>query len=167
MERPTTAVAVRLEVRREVIRTVRRQFQLGWQGIHGVPHWGRVRWNGLAMARANGARVDVVELFAFLHDSHRHHDGWDPQHGARGADFALTLNRELLRLDRAGIELLTYAIRHHSDGLTEADVTVQTCWDADRLDLGRVGITPRPSKLCTEVAREPWLLDRAYARSKR
>ena len=36
--------------RREVLRLVREQFQLDWQGIHGVPHWARVRWNGLNMA---------------------------------------------------------------------------------------------------------------------
>jgi len=31
---------------------------------------------------------------------------------------------------------------HHSDGAVDADPTIQTCWDADRLDLGRVGIKP-------------------------
>jgi uncharacterized protein len=88
-------------------------------------------------------------------------------HWARGADFALQLNSELLRLDRSGLEMLIYAVRRHSDGLTEADVTVQTCWDADRLDLGRVGIVPGPDRLCTEQARDPLLLDRAYRRSVR
>jgi uncharacterized protein len=154
-------------IRREVIRVVRRQFRLDWQGIHGAPHWARVRWNGLTMARAHGARTDIVELFAFLHDSQRHSDGRDREHGARGADFTLQLNSELLKLDRAGLEMLAYAVRHHSDGLIEADVTVQTCWDADRLDLGRVGITPRPDKLCTEEARQAWLFERAYRRSVR
>jgi uncharacterized protein len=38
---------------------------------------------------------------------------------------------------------------------------VQTCWDADRLDLGRVGIIPRPDRLCTEEARDPVLFERA------
>ena len=151
--------------RRQLIEIVRRQFRLEWQGIHGVPHWGRVRWNGLAMARVNGAREDIVELFAFLHDSQRFHDGTDREHGARAADYALELNREVLRLDRPGLELLTYAVRHHSDGLLEADLTVQTCWDADRLDLGRVGKTPRVEKLCTEEARDPVLRDLAYQRS--
>ena len=153
--------------RREVLRIVREQFRLEWRGIHGAAHWARVRLNGLTMARVNGARLDVVELFALLHDSQRHHDGRDPEHGERGADFTLRLNSELLRLDRPGLEMLTYAVRHHSDGLIEADVTVQTCWDADRLDLGRVGIVPRPDKLCTEQARNPVLLDRAYRRSLR
>ena len=34
-----------------------------------------------------------------------------------------------------------------------SDVTIQICWDADRLDLGRVGITPHPSRLCTAAAK--------------
>jgi uncharacterized protein len=153
--------------RRQLIEIVRRQFRLEWRGIHGVPHWARVRWNGLTIAQVNGARPDVVELFAFLHDSQRFHDGRDREHGARGADFTLQLNRELLLLDRPGLEMLAYAVRHHSDGLTEADVTVQTCWDADRLDLGRVGITPRADRLCTEQARDPVLFDIAYRRSLR
>jgi uncharacterized protein len=72
-----------------------------------------------------------------------------------------------LRLDRPGLEMLAYAVRHHGDGPIEADVTVQTCWDADRLDLGRVGITPRPDRLCTEQARDPLVFERDYARSVR
>jgi hypothetical protein len=51
--------------RREVLRIVREQFMLEWRGIHGVAQWARVRLNGLTMARANGARRDVVELFAW------------------------------------------------------------------------------------------------------
>jgi uncharacterized protein len=39
--------------------------------------------------------------------------------------------------------------------VTDPDVTVRTCWDADRLDLGRVGVTPDPILLCTDVARRP------------
>jgi uncharacterized protein len=155
------------DLRRALLKTVREQFRLEWQGIHGVPHWSRVRWNGLTMAQVNGARADVVELFAFLHDSQRFHDGRDREHGARAADFTLELNRDLLKLDRAGLEMLAYAVRHHSDGLIEADLTVQTCWDSDRLDLGRVGITPRPDRLCTEQARDPMLFEVAYRRSVR
>jgi uncharacterized protein len=40
-----------------------------------------------------------------------------------------------------------------------------TCWDADRLDLGRVGIRPDPARLCNEAARHPKLLSEAYERS--
>ena len=162
-----SGAAMSKDRRREVLRIIREQFQLNWQGIHGVPHWARVRWNGLSLAAVNGARADVVELFAFLHDCQRHHDGRDREHGMRAADFTIALDRQLLKLDRPGLELLTYAVRYHSEGLTEADITVQTCWDADRLDLGRVGIVPRPDRLCTAEARDPVLLDLAYRRSVR
>jgi uncharacterized protein len=55
--------------------------------------------------------------------------------------------------------LLTYACECHTDGLREGDVTVQTCWDADRLDLWRVGFDPRPDLLCTEAARDTSIMD--------
>jgi uncharacterized protein len=53
----------------------------------------------------------------------------------------------------AEMSLLIDACTRHSDGHLEADVTVQTCWDADRLDLPRVGIRPLPQFLCTEAAK--------------
>ena len=167
LEGPHADAVMSSDRRRALLRVVRARFRLDWQGIHGVPHWARVRWNGLSMAAVNGARADVVELFACLHDCQRWHDGRDQEHGARAADFTLTLDRQLPNLDRPGFELLTHAIRYHSDGLTEADLTVQTCWDSDRLDLGRVGITPCPERLCTAAGRDPVLIERAYRRSVR
>lgn len=146
---------------------LRREFALDWGGIHGAPHWARVRLNGLRMARENGARLDVVECFALLHDSQRMRDGKDGNHGPRAADYARRINRDLLYLDANGLDQLIYACEHHSDGLIEADITVQTCWDADRLDLGRIGIEPSPARLCTSVARRPEILHDAYRRSVR
>lgn len=32
--------------------------------------------------------------------------------------------------------------------------TIDACFDADRLDLGRVGITPDPEKMATERGKE-------------
>jgi uncharacterized protein len=121
--------------------------------------------NGLALAPTTGAREDVVELFAFLHDSQRFHDGGDRQHGARAAEYVHSIDVSLLRLDALGLDQLIYACRHHSDGLTEADVTVQTCWDADRLDLARVGIEPQPEFLCTRQARSRDVIEAAVRRS--
>ena len=45
-------------------------------------------------------------------------------------------------------------------------MTIQTCWDADRLDLIRAGITPDPNHLCTAAAKEPKIIRWANARSK-
>jgi uncharacterized protein len=149
----------------ELIQFLRAEFLLDWQGIHGAPHWARVRLNGLRLARLNGANPEVVELFAFLHDSRRENDGADPQHGERAARLLPELNGRCFTLSRHPLRLLELACRDHSAGYTRADVTVQTCWDADRLDLGRVGIRPDPFYLCTAVARVPEIIEEAYARS--
>ena len=47
----------------------------------------------------------------------------------------------------------------HTHDRTHPDITIQTCWDADRLDLGRVGITPQPNYLCTDAAKRPDILE--------
>jgi uncharacterized protein len=38
-------------------------------------------------------------------------------------------------------------MRFHNDGELHNDATIQSCWDADRLDLGRVGKRPHPRYL--------------------
>jgi uncharacterized protein len=148
-----------------LIETLRRQFALDWHGVHGIRHWERVRENGLRLAALTGANARVVELFAWLHDCRRLDEWEDPGHGERAAGYLRGLRGRVLEVSDAELELLAHACRHHSDGLMEGDVTVRTCWDADRLDLGRVGIRPDPAYLCTDAAREPGLLAWAYRRS--
>jgi len=133
------------------------------RGDHGVVHWARVLENGLAVAEANGADREVVTLFALFHDSRRINEGRDDGHGLRGGEFARSLRGELVHLDDARFALLFEACRLHTDGHTAGDPTLLACWDADRLDLGRVGITPKPHRLCTDAARE--LLGWAHSRA--
>lgn len=144
---------------------IREQFRLEWTGIHGFPHWLRVHENGIRLAEATGANVQVVDLFAFLHDSRRVNDGNDPSHGPRAAELARALVGDAFELGEAELELLCTACHGHSDGLMKGDITVVTCWDADRLDLGRVGVRPLPERLCTTAARDPGILNWAYLRS--
>jgi uncharacterized protein len=75
------------------------------------------------------------------------------------------LRGSLVQLDDARFELLYEACRLHTDGFTEGDPTLQACWDADRLDLGRVGIMPKPHRLCTDAASGliPWSHARAVS----
>ena len=63
----------------------------------------------------------------------------DDGHGQRGAELAAELRGTLFDLPDADFELLYEACARHTDGLTDADITIQTCWDADRLDLGPRG----------------------------
>ena len=150
----------------DLVEMVQKGYALRLDGIHGVAHWARVRTNGLRLAEQTGANHKVVALFALLHDSKRLNDGRDPKHGARAAQFAASLQGSMLTLSEEELGLLQFACEFHTDGLTEAEITVQTCWDADRLDLGRVGIRPDPRYLCTSAARETAMIEWAYRQSR-
>ena len=152
-------------VHAELLATIRAQFRLDWTGHHGFPHWARVYRHGLYVGRAVGADLRVVELFAFLHDSQRQNEDTDPEHGNRAAEYARWLHAKgWFELDRTALDLLVSACERHSQGHLEADPTVMACWDADRLDLGRVGIRPDSRRLCTAPARDGDYLERAWRR---
>ena len=148
-----------------IIHAILDKYALPLRGYHGVVHWARVLENGQRLASATGAKIDVVTLFALFHDSRRVNEDSDFGHGHRGAKYARSLRGSLVHLDDSDFDLLFEACRLHTDGLTDGDITLQVCWDADRLDLGRVGITPEPDLLCTDAARE--ILDWAHRRAVR
>ena len=149
----------------EFIDTIRAHYRLHWDGIHGYAHWQRVRENGLRLAELNGANPNIIEYFAFTHDSQRHSDGFDLQHGSRATQFIRVHLKPLIQLNPVELDLLIQACDHHTGGQSHADITVMTCWDADRLDLMRVGIRPNPKYLCTEAARTAEILNWAIERS--
>lgn len=149
-----------------LLELVRSTFALPLGGIHGEAHWQRVYDNGRRLAEQTGADARIVELFAYLHDSRRLGDGWDRGHGRRAAEFIKSLNDDLLALSEDDLDTLAYACACHTDGLIEASVTVQTCWDSDRLDLGRIGVRPDPSRLCTPAAQDPAMIEWAWSRSQ-
>lgn len=135
-------------------------------GLHGIVHWARVLENGLAVAEHSGADPAVVRYFAMFHDSRRENDGHDPDHGRRGAALAAHFHtRGKLPLSSEQLALLVRACENHTDALTDPDVTVHTCFDADRLDLGRVGLRPDPYYLSTGHAKNPKTIRWADARA--
>lgn len=138
-----------------VLHCILEDYALPLGGDHGVAHWARVLENGRRLAEETGANLEVVSLFAVLHDSRRINEVTDPDHGPRAAAFAAELRGNVLDLDGHEFRLLFRACEGHTHERNHPDVTIQTCWDSYRLDLGRVGITPHPSRLCTEVAKRP------------
>lgn len=119
--------------------------------VHGIEHWHQVEYNGLLLAKKTGADIDVVRLFAIFHDSKRLDDAYDREHGARGAEFAkLCREEKRFELDDKRFDLLYRACEQHTITQNTGDVTIDTCFDADRLDLGRVGIPLDPKKMATE-----------------
>lgn len=151
----------------ELVTAIIGQMAIDPRGRHGLSHWARVYENGLRLAAETGADRQVVELFALFHDSRRLTDQADPDHGPRGALLAERYHRDgLLRLDEQPLRLLLTACRLHTAARTHDDPTVRTCFDADRLDLARIGATVDPAFLCTEAARNPQLIAWASERSR-
>ena len=138
----------------QLIQDIRSEFRLDWRGLHGASHWARVRTNGLTIASSNGASKHVIEYFAFLHDVCRLSDGRDREHGPRAAAFAKDIRKKHIDLADHEFALLIQAIRGHTTEALHENLTVNTCWDADRLDLTRLGITPDPERLCTDAGRQ-------------
>jgi len=149
----------------DILQRILQDYALPLGGYHGIIHWARVHENGLKVAEVYGADIEVVKLFALFHDSRRINESRDEGHGYRGGELAKSLRGELVHLDDARFELLYEACRLHTDGLTTADVTLGTCWDADRLDFGRVGSIPDADFLSTEAGRKliRWADRRALA----
>ena len=59
-----------------------------------------------------------------------------------------------LELDADRLEKLRRACRLHTTERQTGDITVDTCFDADRLDLGRVGIYPMEEKMATDAGKK-------------
>ncbi|MEZ6123856.1 MAG: hypothetical protein R3C49_11845 [Planctomycetaceae bacterium] len=148
-----------------IVRRILEDYALTVRGDHGVTHWARVLENGLRICETEDANPDVVSLFAVFHDSCRQNECHDPGHGLRGARLAKQLRGELFELSDADFHLLYTACADHTDEQTHPDVTVQACFDADRLDLGRVGIAPESEWLSTAAARSPEMLKWADGRA--
>jgi len=147
-----------------LLKAIIAQFRINQHGAHGTSHWARVLKHGMTIGSAVGADLLVVELFAFLHDSQRENEYTDRDHGLRAADYARWLNRTYFSLTPDQMEKLSTAMAGHSQGQIHVDPTIQTCWDADRLDLGRVGTKPKAKYLSIEGAKH---IKTAYAWSGR
>ena len=122
--------------------------------LHGPAHWRRVEQNGLLLASRTKANETVVRLFALFHDSCWVNEGTDDGHGARGASYATELRGRHFDLDDVSFELLHEACTWHTDRDHSDDPTIGTCWDADRLDLGRVGMIPNANYMSTAFGKE-------------
>lgn len=160
----TTTPAIDLAA---IVRHILTGYSLPLFGDHGIGHWGRVLENGQRLASLSGANLTVVQLFAIFHDSRRINEYDDPRHGTRGAALARELHGQFFQLSDSDLDLLTFACEHHTDMVTWPDATIQTCWDADRLDLLRVGIEPNPRYLNTTAAKSAEMLTWANTRARK
>lgn len=147
-----------------LVRVVLEDYALDPQGLHGVVHWARVFENGCRLADEMKVDRTVITLFAAFHDSRRVNEGHDPEHGLRGAVLAAQFRGRLFEINDSDFERFQFACTWHTSRTHHDDPVIQCCWDADRLDLGRVGLVPDRRFLNTSAAKQKDILDWAYGR---
>jgi uncharacterized protein len=149
-----------------LVQSILTEYRLNLRGTHGAWHWLRVRTNGLALAEATpDADREVIELFALLHDSQRWDEYEDLEHGVRAADFVERLSADgIISLEKARLRTLKRACAAHTTQLRSKDPTIGCCFDADRLDLSRLGDPPDDRYMSTKASRDPELRRLAWGR---
>jgi len=141
------------------------QFPMGKNSFHGPKHWRRVLIFGGKLAEGNNADLELLELFALFHDSQRTNDSVDHGHGKRGANLAEMYHGKYFHLSDDRLDILLQACRDHTSGGAHEHPTIGACWDADRLDLWRVGIYPDPSFMSTKRAKTKEIIEWAVSYS--
>jgi uncharacterized protein len=63
-------------------------------------------------------------------------------------------HENLFQITDAQFDLLETACNWHTETTHHQDPTIGACWDADRLDLGRVGIIPDAKYMNTVLGRQ-------------
>jgi uncharacterized protein len=121
--------------------------------IHGEQHWRAVAEVGLRLLpEERKADPLVVFLFSLFHDSMRQNEVEDPGHGQRGAELAEQMHGRYFQLPDTALGKLIEACAGHTDVRFSDDATIGVCFDSDRLNLWRVGITPEAKYLSTDFA---------------
>lgn len=133
------------------------QFALPDYSQHGPSHWNRVKQIGLALAEhLPEADQMVITYFALFHDACRQDKAYDPEHGKRASDLVKDYQAKgYICLTQNQLEQLCFACTYHAEGETSDDPTIGACWDADRLDLSRVGGFYFEDAFSTAKAKEP------------
>lgn len=140
------------ELRNRVIEFAADGWRLG--RVHGMAHWRNVERNGHLLA-VDGVNLRVVSMFAYLHDKWRRDNYRDINHGIRAAHNLVPLRDTLLKeLTDEEFDLLYKACKLHTVCHRTGDITIDTCFDADRLDLVRCGKQPNPRGMATMRGKE-------------
>ncbi|MBN1168411.1 HD domain-containing protein [Candidatus Woesebacteria bacterium] len=147
-----------------IYKIAKNEFILGDESLHGEEHWSRVEKIGIYLSELTGADVDVVRIFAYLHDCKRENEMEDPGHGERAAELVKKLSAEgVLQLGEKSLSELIYACYHHNKkSKSSENINILTCWDSDALDLWRIDIVPDPNWLNTKEARSRKLISFSY-----
>lgn len=134
-------------------------------GHNGPVHWEHCWENAKLLIPITQANPIVVQLFCYLHDCCAVNSGEEPEHGPAAAFFIKQNSTLFSFLTAQEFKLLIDACADHTFHKLSKDPTIGTCWDADRLDLGRLGIYPKAEFFSTQAAKDPAIIERAYQTS--
>ena len=128
-----------------------------YSDIHGEEHYLNVMNAGLRIVDNYNLNPMIIKYFAYLHDSCRHNEDYDPNHGPRAAAY-ITKIKKYIDLDSDELIDLQSACFYHTsakpwDGETYSLIE-QCCFAADRSDIGRVNLVLDPVYLFTEFGVE-------------
>ena len=151
---------------KEVLSEIFNDFELDIdEGEHGFSHWARVIHNGLEISQENEANPNVIIAFGMFHDIKRENEYEDPEHGFRGGELLMSYKGRV-NLTLQELETARIACSGHTSELYSRDLDVGTCWDADRLDLYRVGKLPDVKYLNNDYSKRKEVIDEASDRAE-
>lgn len=145
-------------INKRTLNKILNQFELDIDGYHGFHHWARVIDNGIKIAEHYQLNKNIIIGFGLFHDIMRENDDDDPDHGFRGANFLEEIKNET-NFTQDEIDIIKEAATTHTEGFNTDSLIIGACWDADRLDLYRVGIYPDIDFLSTEYAKNETLIE--------
>lgn len=123
------------------------------QGIHGIDHVKRVVENAKIIAKKECPNnYDDIVIGAYLHDIGRIDDNGGNEHAFRGFEISKQLLAKYW--PHLNHKKILTAIKEHADSLITDDPLIGSIWDADRLDLTRLGIKINLELLSTQTAKK-------------
>jgi HD superfamily phosphohydrolase YqeK len=119
--------------------------------IHGLNHFRQVAYIAGRIALTNMAPLEDSIIGGFLHDCAREDNHGGNEHAQESAKLA----RDIIinHWPDVDVERICDAIYYHADGLVTKDPIGGCIWDADRISLARLGISPKNELLSTPIAK--------------
>jgi len=131
--------------------------QFYYSPLHGRRHYANVMAAGLELAEHYNLNPKLFKYFAYLHDSCRENEDYDPDHGPRAAEYIESI-KDLIDLCRAERWMLQSACSLHTIAKpwdnNKYTLFEKACFDADRSDIGRITFKVDPKYLFTQKGKE-------------
>lgn len=150
---------------KNILKEILNEYQLDLlNGMNGLNHWSRIIENAFLLSEYNKANKKVLVAFAFFHKIKRNNEEQDTNEGYKGAQLLRYYENEL-GLNEEEFDQAYFACVNFNEFKTHDNLTIATCWDAERLDLMRTGLYPREDDLQSTYAKNAGTITWAVRRA--